>query len=210
MVEAVEAKKAGNFTYGMVGGGPGSFIGVVHRAAINMGGSARITADVFHRTMKKAWKPAVRLALQKTAFTGHMRKWRNAKASARTGPILFVITVPNVWHFGACRAFLKQGFHVMCEKPLACSTAEALELERIARENHCLFAVSYVYTGHLMAKEARRLIRDGVIGEIRVVIAEYPQEWLIDLVEGESKQASWRTDPARAEFQIVWVISAVI
>ena len=121
-----------------------------------------------------------------------------------------VVTVPNAGHYGACRAFLEQGFHVMCEKPLACSTQEALALEQLAKEHGCLFAVSYVYTGHLMAKEARCLIRDGVIGDIRVVIAEYPQEWLIDLVEGESKQASWRTDRRAAASQTAWGTLAAI
>ena len=176
MVEAVEAKKAGNFTYGMVGGGPGSFIGVVHRAAINMGGSARITAGCFSQNYEKSLETGRTLGIAEDRIYRTYEEMAECEGKREDRPDFIVITVPNVWHFGACRAFLKQGFHVMCEKPLACSTAEALELERIARENHCLFAVSYVYTGHLMAKEARRLIRDGVIGEIRVVIAEYPQE----------------------------------
>ncbi len=198
MVEAIEAKKAGNFTYGMVGGGPGSFIGVVHRAAINMGGSARLTAGCFSQDYEKSLETGRMLGVAEDRIYRTYEEMAVREGSREDRPDFMVVTIPNVGHYGACRAFLEQGFHVMCEKPLACSTAEALELERLAKEHGCLFAVSYVYTGHLMAKEARQLIREGVIGDIRVVIAEYPQEWLIDLVEGESKQASWRTDPARS------------
>ncbi len=198
MVEAIEAKKAGNFTYGMIGGGPGSFIGVVHRAAIGMGGSARLAAGCFSQDYEKSLETGRMLGVAEDRIYRTYEEMAKCEGAREDRPDFMVVTVPNVDHYGACRAFLEQGFHVMCEKPLACSTQEALELERLAKEHGCLFAVSYVYTGHLMAKEARQLIRDGVIGDIRVVVAEYPQEWLIDLVEGESKQASWRTDPARS------------
>lgn len=198
MVEAIEAKKAGSFTYGMVGGGPGSFIGVVHRAAISMGGSARLTAGCFSQDPAKSLETGRTLGVAEDRIYQTYEDMAKCEGARADRPDFMVVTVPNAGHYGVCRAFLEQGFHVMCEKPLACSTQEALELECLAKEHGCLFAVSYVYTGHLMAKEARRLIHDGVIGDIRVVIAEYPQEWLIDLVEGESKQASWRTDPARS------------
>lgn len=198
MVEAVETRKTGSFTYGMVGGGPGSFIGVVHRAAINLGGNARLTAGCFSQDYEKSLQTGRELGLAEDRIYKSFEEMARCEGAREDRPDFIVVTVPNVGHYQACRAFLEQGFHVMCEKPLTFTLSQAEELRALARAKGCLFAVTYVYTGHIMAKEGRQLIRDGVIGDIRVVMAEYPQEWLIDLVEGDNKQASWRTDPARS------------
>jgi len=109
-----------------------------------------------------------------------------------------VVTAPNYAHFEACKAFLEKGIHVFCEKPLAMSSKMAEELKELADANGCILCVGYTYTGHVMAKQAREIIRSGAIGEVKIVIAEYIQDWLIDIVENESKQASWRTDPKRS------------
>ena len=198
MIEASISKKTGRLTYGMVGGGPGSFIGSVHRAAIRMGGGARLVSGCFSQNYEKSLETGRMLNLSDDRIYKNYEEMAKGEGARPDRPDFMVVTIPNVGHFDACRAFLEQGFSVMCEKPFTCSLEEALELERLAKEKGCLLGVSYVYTGHVMVKEARELIRDGVIGDIRVVIAEYPQEWLMDLVEGESKQASWRTDPARS------------
>jgi predicted dehydrogenase len=144
MVEAIEAKKAGNFTYGMVGGGPGSFIGVVHRAAIGMGGSARLAAGCFSTDWEKCLDTGRMLGLADERIYRTYEEMAAAEAAREDKPDFMVVTTPNVGHFGACAAFLKQGFNVMCEKPLALNSAEAAELKKLARENGCLFAVSYV------------------------------------------------------------------
>ena len=196
MVEATKVQKKERFTYGMVGGGPGSFIGAVHRAALNLGGSASLVCGCFSRDPEKSRETAAELGLDESRVYATFAEMARAEAARPDRPDFMVVTTPNASHYDACRAFLEQGFSVMCEKPLTVSSRQAEEIKRLAAENGCLFGVSYVYSGHVMAKEARRIIRDGVIGEIRMVMAEYPQEWLIDAVEGENKQAGWRTDPA--------------
>lgn len=198
MVEAMQSRKTDNLSYGMVGGGPGAFIGAVHRAALQLGGKAQLVAGCFSQSYEKSLETGSLLRLEEERIYASYEQMALAEAAREDRPDFIVVTTPNVSHFAVCRAFLEQGFHVMCEKPLALNTQQAEELRRLAKENDCLFGVSYVYTGHVMAKQARRLIQDGVIGEIRMVMAEYPQEWLIDAVEQESKQAGWRTDPAQS------------
>jgi len=103
---------------------------------------------------------------------------------------------PNVHHFAAAKAFLEQGINVVSEKPLCVSTEEGRELKRIADEKGCLFGVTYTYTGHVMTREARQLVRNGVIGEVRMVMGEYPQDWLLDVLETITEENKpWRADP---------------
>lgn len=198
MVQATQINRSKILRYGMIGGGPGSFIGAVHRASIALGGKARLVCGCFSQNPEKSRETGELLSLDAARVYADFQKMAEQEAIREDRPDFVVVTTPNVSHYAVCRAFLEQGFHVMCEKPLTVTAAQAEELAALARAHDCLFGVSYVYTGHVMVKQARRLIRDGVIGEIRMVMAEYPQEWLIDVVEGDNKQAAWRTDPARS------------
>jgi predicted dehydrogenase len=121
------------------------------------------------------------------------------KEGAREDGIDFVVIVtPNHLHFGAAKAFLEQGIHVVCDKPLAIASREGIELKRLANEHDCLFMVTYTYTGHVMARKARRIVTSGEIGEVFMVMAEYASDWLLDSPEKQGhKQAVWRTDPQR-------------
>jgi predicted dehydrogenase len=117
--------------------------------------------------------------------------------SKRSDKIDFVVIVtPNSTHFPAAKAFLTQGIHVVCDKPLTFEVEEAQELANLAKKKKLLFAVTYTYTGYPAVKHVREMIKKGEIGEIRFVNAEYPQEWLATPAEkGDNKQAKWRTDP---------------
>jgi len=199
MIEGRKASDPGKILrYGMVGGGPGSFIGGVHRAAISLDGSGLLVAGCFSQSADKNELAGQQMRLDKTRVYATFQEMAEQEGK-REDPIDFVvITTPNMSHYAACKAFLEQGIHVMCEKPLTTSLEQALELKRLAAARDCLFAVAYAYTGHVMVREARNIIRRGDIGEILVVMGEYPQDWLVDLIEAGQKQASWRTDPARA------------
>jgi predicted dehydrogenase len=121
-----------------------------------------------------------------------------AKAeAARRDKIDFVVIVtPNNSHYAACKAFLEAGIHVVCDKPLAHEVEQALELEKIAKEKNLLFCVTYTYGSHVTAKHVREIIKSGEIGDIRMVMGEYPQGWL---AEGDGgKQGRWRCDPAQS------------
>lgn len=200
MIEASKADgKKKILKYGMVGGGPESFIGVVHRAAIGLNGEGVLVAGSFSRSVDKNVQAGEAMGLEPDRVYKDFEEMAE-KEGAREDKIDFVvITTPNMSHYPAAKAFLEKGIHVFCEKPLTVTLEDALSLKKLAQEKGCLFGVGYTYTGHVMAMEARELIKNGVIGDIITVVGEYPQEWLIESAENAgSRQAIWRTDPAQA------------
>ena len=109
------------------------------------------------------------------------------------------IVAQNNFHYECAKAFLKQGFNVVCEKPLTFEVAQAVELKKLAEDKKLLFCVMYSYSGYPLIKQARKLVSEGMIGDILMVMGEYPQDWLITEIEKEDqKQAAWRTDPKQA------------
>lgn len=186
----------GKIKYGMVGGGPGSLIGGVHRKAAIFDGRADIVAGTFSRSYEKTLETGKELNIAESRLYEDYEEMAE-KESARESGIDFVsIVVPNKFHYSIAKKFLEQGIHVVCDKPLAVSLEEAEELESLTRKEDLLFAVTYVYSGYPMVKQAKELVQSGDLGEIRVIQGEYPQEWLSEPVEQEgNKQASWRTDP---------------
>jgi predicted dehydrogenase len=108
------------------------------------------------------------------------------------------IVTPNNVHFPPAKTFLEAGFHVVCDKPMTFDLAEAKALREVVKSTGKVFALTHNYTGYPMVKEARELVRNGDLGKILKVVAEYPQGWLIQPIDAEGqKQAAWRTDPAR-------------
>jgi predicted dehydrogenase len=118
----------------------------------------------------------------------------------RSDPIDAVaIVTPNHLHVPVARAFLRSGFHVICDKPLASNLADALALRELARSSGRLFCLTHNYTGYPLVRHARAMVAAGTLGELRLVQVEYPQEWLTEPIERTGqKQAEWRTDPARS------------
>jgi predicted dehydrogenase len=186
----------GKLRYGMVGGGPGAFIGDVHRKSIALDGLAEIAAGCFSRTYDKT------LALGKNLGIAQDRLYKNfeemAEAEGKKSDKLdfVVIVTPNVDHYPASRAFLNQGIPVVCDKPLCFEESQAQELAELAKRNKLLFCVTYTYMGFPAVKQAQEMIRQGEIGDIVYVNAEYPQDWLVTAQEKEgNRQAEWRTNP---------------
>ena len=182
--------------YAMVGGGPGAFIGGVHRAAIALNGNAQLVAGCFSKTPEKNKVTGAENNLDPGRVYDTFQEMAEKEASRDDKPDFVVITAQNYVHYDACKAFLGRGFHVMCEKPLTTTVAKAVELKALAEKNGCLLGVCYTYAGHIMAMEARNLIRRGEIGDVLIVMGEYPQDWLISMVDGAHHSiASWRLDP---------------
>ena len=187
---------ANKLNYGMVGGGPGSFIGVAHRKAIALGGKANLVAGCFSSKMEKSLKTSEELGISPERTYSDFKEMAKAEA----GKIDFVvIATPNNTHYACCKAFLEQGINIMCEKPLCFGIDEAEELVALAKEKDVVFGVMYGYTGNAMTKFAKQLIAEGKIGEVINVSAEYPQEWLIDQLDPSTSRTAqmsvWRTDP---------------
>ena len=185
--------------FGMVGGA-GGFIGDVHRHGALMDDLAVMTAGCLSRDMEKNKAFAARWDLTDPARIYANYEEMAAKESARPDGIDFVIiATPNDTHYPIAKAFLSRGIHVMCDKPLALTSAQGRELASLSREKNLLFGVTYTYTGYAMVRQAREMIDRGEIGKIVCIQGEYPQEWLaVSLVADKSEQATWRQDPSRS------------
>jgi predicted dehydrogenase len=182
----------------MVGGGRGALIGNVHRTSIALNGGCRLAAGAFSSMAEKNLASGRDLGVDDNRIYASYAEMAREEAARKDGIDFVVIVTPNHLHFSAARAFLEQGIHVVCDKPLTISSAEGIELKRLASEHDCLFMVTYTYTGHAMAREARRIITGGGIGDVAMVMAEYASDWLLDTPEKRgNKQAVWRTDPQR-------------
>lgn len=189
-----DAKPNTVVSYGMVGGGEGAFIGDVHRKAINLDGKSKLVAGCFSRNPENSKRTAEQLHVAADRVYETYAEMAKAEAARADGIDYVVIVTPNATHFDACKKFLEAGINVVCDKPLVFEIAEAEELKALAKQKGLLFCVTYSYSGHVTAKEAKALIKKGEIGDIRVVMGEYPQGWLAGAAEG--KQAEWRVDPS--------------
>jgi predicted dehydrogenase len=185
--------------YGMVGGGPGAFIGDVHRKSIAMDGRAEIVCGAFSQSYDNTLATGDSLGLPRERLYRTFDEMIRAEAKRPDRPDFISVVTPNSAHYPAAKLALEHGFAVVCEKPLATTSRDAADLARLAREKDSLFCVAYAYSGYPMVKNLRDLVAAGEIGEIRFVNGEYPQEWLAAKLEDTGqKQAAWRTDPALA------------
>jgi len=186
---------------GMVGGGPGAFIGEVHRKASRMDGGIELVAGAFDINPRKSKQMGRELLLDRKRVYGTYQQMIEQELKLPEGErIDFVsITTPNNWHFPIARDFLNAGFHVMCEKPMTFNVKEAKELKKIVGKSRKVFALMHNYTGYPMVKLAREMARGGELGKIRKIVVQYPQGWLSTAVEKTgSMQAAWRTDPKQS------------
>jgi predicted dehydrogenase len=186
---------------GMVGGGPGAFIGEVHRKAARLDGEIKIVAGVFSLNPEKSRQMGRELVLDQSrvydTYTDMVREESKLPEGER---IDFVaITTPNNWHFPIARDFLKAGFHVMCEKPMTMNSEQAKQLQALVKKTGLVFGLMHNYTGYPMVKLAKDMVKKGELGKIRKVVVQYPQGWLATALErAGSKQAGWRTDPQQS------------
>ena len=196
-----EARFPRKLTFGMVGGGRDAFIGAVHRRAAMLEGDAEFVAGALSSTPEKALASAKDLYLPGDRSYGSWQEMLEKESARPKGDrIDFVsIVTPNHMHYPVAKAFVEAGFHVVCDKPMVHTVEQAMDLVNAVKANDVLFAVTYNYTGYPMVKQARHMVATGQLGKIQKVIVEYPQGWLLDRIEEEgSKQAAWRTDPARS------------
>jgi predicted dehydrogenase len=184
--------------YGMIGGGPGAFIGAVHRMAANLDGQIELVAGAFSSDAEKSQATGAELYLPAERVYGSYAEMARAEAARPAAERMdFVaIVTPNFLHAPVAALFLKAGFHVVCDKPMTLTLKEAKALRATVHKTGKIFALTHNYTGYPMVKEARALVRAGKLGKILKVIAEYPQGWLLDRLETTGhKQAAWRADP---------------
>lgn len=187
--------------YAMVGGGQGAFIGAVHRHAIALDGLADLAAGALSSTPERAQASGRALGLpdahSHTSWQALLEAELKRPADERIDVV--VVVTPTDSHFPIAQDFADAGFNVVCDKPLVHTGAQADALVATVAKRGTVFGVTYNYTGYPMIRQAREMVRSGLLGAVRKVVVEYNQGWLATALETTgNKQAGWRTDPARS------------
>jgi predicted dehydrogenase len=185
----------------MIGGGQGAFIGAVHRIAARLDDDYELVCGAFSSDAEKSKASGIALGLSSdrsySSYQELIEKEKQLPADQRV-QVISIVT-PNHVHFAPTKMALENGFHVILDKPMTFSLAEAKELEKVVNASDKLFCLTHTYTGYPMVKEAKQLIKAGKIGKVRKIYVEYPQGWLSSFLEGnDNKQAAWRTDPGKS------------
>ena len=184
---------------GMVGGGKDAFIGGVHRIALRLDGYYELVAGSFSSNFDNSKETGKDLGLAEDRIYKTYQEMAEKESSRSDGIDVIAIVTPNHLHVPIAKIFAEKGIHIICDKPLALSSKEAISLKNIVESKKLIFALTHNYTGYPMVRHARSLIQKGDLGYIRVIQAEYPQDWLTTKAEDSGlKQAEWRTDPKRS------------
>lgn len=186
---------------GMVGGGTGSFIGDVHRKAAAIDGMIELVCGAFSSTPEKSISSGKALHLEASRCYGSFEEMiKKEKELPEDVRMDFVsIVTPNHMHFPPAKMALENGFHVVCDKPMTLTLDEALALEKMVAKSGKLFALTHNYTGHPLVKQAKAMVANGDLGNIRKIQVQYLQGWLSTSLETTGqKQAAWRVDPKRS------------
>lgn len=184
---------------GMVGGGAGAFIGAVHRMAARLDDRYELVAGALSSTAERSKASGAELGLAPERCYGDFVEMARREKRLKDGIDVVAVVTPNHVHYEAAKTFLERGIHVICDKPMTTSFKDARKLADLVERSGCMFVLTHNYTGYPMIRQARQMVADGLLGQIRVVQAEYAQDWLTTRVEETGqKQASWRTDPARS------------
>jgi predicted dehydrogenase len=184
---------------GMVGGGQGAFIGGVHRYAARLDGHWDLVAGALSSNPSRAADSARDLGISPDRCYTDFRRMAHAEATRGDGIDAVAIVTPNHMHADPAIAFLDAGIHVICDKPLAATQADAEAIARAVDRSGKLFILTHNYTGYPLIRQAREMVTRGDIGTPRVVQVEYAQDWLTkDIESSGNKQASWRTDPEKS------------
>ena len=184
---------------GMVGGGPGAFIGPVHRMGAELDGEIELVAGAFSHDAAKSREAARSYGIGEERTYSDFREMMTRERSRKDAIDFVCIVTPNHLHLPVASAAMENGFHVVSDKPATANLKEAIELDDIVRRSELLYALTYTYTGYPMVREARQMVRGGALGKIRKVVVEYSQGWLTEALEKTGhKQAAWRTDPQQS------------
>ena len=184
----------------MVGGGIGAFIGDVHRKVAALDGHIELVCGAFSSNPERSQETGKQLYLDENRVYDTYQQMFEEESKLPEGERMDMVSIvtPNHLHFEPAKIALENGFHVVCDKPITISLEEAKELKKLTDETGLVFALTHTYTGYPMVKQARDMVADGVFGDIRKVVVEYPQGWLATRMEESNKQAAWRSDPKKS------------
>ena len=184
---------------GMVGGGKDAFIGSVHRIALRLDGYYELVAGSFSSDFDNSKETGKNLGIENDRIYTTYQEMAEKESSRPDGIDVVSIVTPNHLHVPIAKIFADKGIHIICDKPIGMSSEEAIDLKKIIESKKLIFALTHNYTGYPMVRHARSLVQKGDLGSLRVIQAEYPQDWLTTKAEDSGlKQAEWRTDPNRS------------
>jgi len=185
---------------GMIGGGQGAFIGAVHRLSARMDDKYEFIAGCLSSTPEKAELSAKELGLDLTRSYPDYKTMAEQESQRDDGVEVISIVTPNHMHAGPAIEFLNKGIHVICDKPMTATMDDAHELMRAIKSSKAHFFLTHNYSGYPVIREMRSLVKNGELGNLRIVKGAYLQGWLGSKEEdsGSNKQAEWRTDPKRS------------
>jgi predicted dehydrogenase len=197
-IEGRTEARAARIRLGMVGGGRGAFIGAVHRIAARMDDLYELVSGAFSSDAERSAASGADMGLDPKRVYASYAEMAAREARRKDGIEAVAIVTPNHLHAPVATQFLKRGIHVICDKPLTATLAEAKRLAKVAEASNALFVLTHNYTGYPMIRQARAMIAAGELGALRLVQMEYAQDWLASPIEETGqKQAAWRTDPAQ-------------
>ena len=186
---------------GMIGGGPGAFIGNVHRMAARLDGGIELVCGAFSSSPTRSREAGRELYLPANRVYGSWENMIEREAALPPGERMDFVSIvtPNHLHFPPAKAALEAGFHVISDKPMTLDAEQAAELVGLVERTGLVFGLTHNYTGYPMVKQARAMVAGGAFGKVRRVLVEYPQGWFSHRLEDtDHKQASWRADPAKS------------
>jgi predicted dehydrogenase len=184
---------------GMVGGGPGAFIGPVHRLAAEMDGKIQMVAGAFSQSPERSREAGAHFGIDPGRAYGSYQEMIASESKRSDGIDFIVITTPNHLHLPIALAALEAGIPVMSDKPATATYLEAETLKAAVAKSGLPYGLTHTYAGYGMVREARAMCAAGKLGKIRKVAVEYFQGWLSKPIETAGhKQAEWRSDPARS------------
>jgi predicted dehydrogenase len=187
--------------WGVLGGGSDSLIGVLHRVAASMFDAYQLCGGVFNAEYEKSIQFAQEIGISTHRVYPDLETLIEKELALPASERMQVVSVltPNFLHFPMAKRLLESGFHVICEKPMTMTYAEALELQEIQQKSGALFALTHTYTGYPMVRQMKQMIAEGVIGEIQKVDAQYYQGWINPIIHDPAlRKSTWRLQPEKS------------
>jgi len=184
--------------WGLIGGGEGSQIGPAHRLGAGLDGAFDFVAGALDHRPDAGRAYAERLGVATDRAYGDWREMLAAENDREDRIDLVTVATPNATHYEITKAFLEAGFHVLCEKPMTMTVAEAEEIVRVARDSGNICAVNYGYTGYSLVRHMRAMVARGDLGRVRLVVAEFAHGHHADAADADNPRVRWRYDPAQA------------
>jgi len=187
--------------WALLGGGADSLIGIVHRIAACMGDDYQLTGGVFTHDHARSVQFARDLGLDPRRTYADVDSMIAAEKALPEVERVKVVTIatPNYLHYEMASKLIQGGFHVICEKPVTGTAAEAENLARLLQHANLIFAVAHTYTGYPMVRQMRGMITAGAIGTIQKVDVQYYQGWINPVIHDPARRSTvWRLDPSRS------------